>query len=866
MTKISAFCAGAIRVAWWPVLIGGFAVVVIAAPRKPRRQENAPEIRAQIFQQQLSNPALSPDQRARLSIDLAIADYQMKDFQDEADVLEGALAVGVTNATLVANANYYLGRTYEALGENEQAVGQFDIVWQHFSSSQYSLNAAMELGDLTLQSGDAQAAAEWYHTIIDQQPTAKLAFLARDKLRAMSNGVSAAEITDESHRPVYLTEQLRRLDQYLYSQLYDKADTLAQELVAGTTNAAARNAMSYHLTHHYWMYGYAEGAQKFLASAVNTTGNRHVQALILAGHIERALGQTDAALGYYQQAIVAAPAGAETITAYQQSTRLLLRSGREADGLALAAAGQQAFALSGKLPAYLYRISGVLRDRGDSQWPVYATQMVAAATNELARTVLMQLANDARLRRDWADVEGFYNELAARPSKSWRSNVDAQIRLLEAQLNQTNSIGAAQTDQALQTLASSPSTGTNQVLVTTQMSARSTLPPPPGSTINTGQASPPTSSSLPTDDARAYTIYRLGKIWLVNGQTNNAIARWQLVLSTYPSATYAGKAQVQLAELAEANGNLTNAAALYQAFLSRADTPVRYQLRVYADLIRIEEELGDTANANLNLQSVQAAALQSGDAELQLNIAQYLWQHSDKTLANQLLQVGLTNAVSQVQTVTDPHKRLWWEYLVARRLDAFYDYGQLAQYVGQFQPDFQNKALNDWTRYASYYLLIRAMERTGQIAQAQALCQNLVSSLPDDSAFVGHILYRMSQEAKVQGDAVSVRNLAIAAFQQQPTTSHFAQLMYLETATEDFNAGNYADALAKVSQLQNALPMSSDKDWAAHFRWDCQYVEGRCLVAQGNTAAGQPLVTEALAQKPVLPYVVHLVEPASGTP
>jgi TolA-binding protein len=853
----------------WLFLALAFSFAVGAAQRKPKRQENAPQIRAQLIQMELANPTLSTDQRARLFIDLALADYHLRDFSDEALVLEDALATGTTNATLLSNAHYYLGRAYQSLGETQEAEGEFDTLWQQYPTSQYQLYAAMQLGNLALDAGDSDTATEWYHTIISNQPLAKLAFLARDRLRDMSNGVSVAEITDESHRPVYLKEQFRLLDQYLYSQLNSNANALAQQLSTAPTNAALGAAMSYHLVHHYWMYGNAEGAVPFLNQSLNTTGSRHVQALILAGHVERALNQMSAALGYYGQAIAAAPTEPRTISAYQQSVRLLLRAGQEPEALAVASAGQQAFASSSKLPAYLDRISTALRYAADPQWRNYAGQVVATATNELARRALMQLANDARLRRDWPDTAAFYQQLTARPSRSWRSNVDAQIHLIEAQLRQTNTVGAAQTQSALLSSVLSLSSGvpnTSNTTVAATNSASVSSADTIGGT-NTTPIQPTVSPSLPPSDGPPYALYRLAKICLANGQTNQAAAQWQQVVGSYPSTPYAGMAEFELARLAEGTGNLTNALALYQAFLSLPETPSRYQFYAYANVIRLQQALGETASATLNLQTVQTTALRSQDAELQLMIVQYLWQLSDKTLANQLLQAGLTNAMAQVQTTIDPHKRLWWEYLIARRLTSFWKYDQLAQCASQFQPDLQNKALADRERYASYYLLIRALEKTGQSSQVQALCQNLVSSLPDDSMFIGHILYRMSQEAKAQGNTVSVRDLAAAAFQAQPTTSVFGQQMYLETAVEDFNAGNYTNAMAKAIQLEQAVSMSSAKvkDWAAHFRWDCQYLQGRCLVAQGNTAAGQPLVVEALAKEPVIPYVVQLVGPPSGT-
>jgi tetratricopeptide (TPR) repeat protein len=846
-----------------------FSFVVGAAQRKPKHQENAPQIRAQLIQQELSNPTLSPDQRAGLFIDLALTDYHLKDFSDEALVLEDALATGTTNATLLSNAHYYLGRAYQSLGETQEAEGEFDTVWQQYPTSQYQSYAAMQLGNLALDAGDPDAATEWYHTIISNQPLAKLAFLARDRLRDMSNGVSTAEITDESHRPFYLKEQFRLLDQFLYSQLNSNANALAQQLSSTPTNAALRAAVSYHLVHHYWMYGDAEDAAPFLSQSLNTTGSRHVQALILAGHVERALSQMPAALTYYGQAIAAAPAEPRTISAYQQSVRLLLRAGSVSEALAVASAGQQAFGSSSKLPAYLDRISTALRYGADPQWRNYAAQVAATATNELARRALMQLATDARLRSDWPDTETYYQRLTARPSRSWRSNADAQIHLFEAQLKQTNTVGAGQTATALLSSVFSLSSGasnTNHTIVAaTNVGAMSS-----GGTVggtNTTLSPVTVSPSLPPSDAPPYAMYRLGKIWLANGQTNQAVAQWQQVVASYSSTPYAGMAEFELARLAEANGNLTNALAFYRAFLSLPETASRYHFYAYANVIRLQEALGETADATVSLQTVQTTALQSQDAELQLSIVQYLWQLSDKTLANQLLQAGMANALAQAKTTTDPHKRLWWEYLIARRLTSFWKYGQLAQYATQFQPDLQNKALPDRERYSSYYLLIRALEKTGQTAQAQALCQNLVSSLPDDSMFVGHILYRMFQEAKAQGNAVTVRDLAMAAFHAQPTSSVFGQIMYLETAVEDFNTGNYTNALAKAIQLEQDVPMSSGKirDWAAHFRWDCQYLQGRCLIAQGNAVAGQPLVVDALAKEHVIPYVVQLVGPPGGT-
>lgn len=802
----------------------GFAAAVSAAPRKPRRQENAPEIRVQILEQQLADPTLSPGERARLCLELASNDYRLKDFADEAEVLEDALAAGITNATLAADAHYYLGRTYEALGEPEQAVDQFDTVWQQYPDSHHHLNAAMELGDLSLLASNTETATEWYETIVDQQPRSKLAFLARDKLLAMTNGVSAVEITDESHRPVYLNQQFRRLDQYLYSQLYDKAGALAQQLTATATNTQERAALSYQLAHHYWMYGHVEGAGAFVANALQTTGDRHVKALILAGHVTRSLGQTEAALGYYQQAITLAPSKEMTITAYQQSTRLLCKSGHDSAAQAVAAAGKQAFTGKPQLAAYLDRMANTLRDRANPQWTNYAAQVAATATNEVGRRALMQLANNARLRGDLTGARQFYQRLVARPGKEWRSNADMQLRLLDVQLQQTNRVAAAIAEAAFL-----------------------------GSETNA------------PDTVRAYKLYRLGKVLASNGQTANAATRWQQVLSQYPSSGFRSLAQVQLAQLYESTGDLTNAVTMYQTYVQNPETAPRFKLRAYADLIRLKRALGDPISAGSLLDNAKTLALQTKDAELQLNLAQYFLHSSHTNVASQLLEMGITNAEAAIRVEKDPQKRLWWEYLIVRRLDDFQQYARLGDRAATIDLSLlQNPLLDRTMRFATYCYLMRGMERSGRWPKAEALCQQVIQTIPEDSVRLGHVLYRLSQQARNRGETNLVYQFAEEAFREVPT-SYISQHMYLHLAMDDFNAGRYTNALNRIAQLEEAVPVSRvfSPGWAASYRWDCQYVKGHCLKAMGNATAGQKLIVEAVMRKSSVAQSYNLLQPAT---
>jgi tetratricopeptide (TPR) repeat protein len=813
---------------WFCVLLVGFSSVALAVTRKPKRREDAPEIRAQILQQELTDSTLSGDQRAKLLIELARNDYLLKNFNDEAQVLEDALAAGVTNAAMAADAYYYLGRTYQALGDGEQAGSQFDTVWQQYPDSRYHLHAAMELGDLALMASNSEAATEWYQTIIEQQPMSRLAFLARDKLRAMTNGVSAAQISDESRRPVYLKEQFRRLDQYLYSQLYDKANALAQQLTDSATNAQERAALNYHLAHHYWMYGNVEGAGNCVTNALQTTGERHVHALILAGHITRALGQTDTALGFYQQAISAAPSKEMAITAYQQSTRLLYKSGHQAAALAMAAAGKRAFTGKPELAAYLDRISNTLHDRAEPAWTNYAAQVVMTATNELGRRALQQLSKEASRRGDWSQAERYSRQLAARSSKSWRDNVNAQIRLLDVQLRGTNLVAAGITE-------------TNLI----------------GSV-----------STLPSDEAKAYALFRLGKIWRANGNSARAETLWQQILASYPANYWEGMTQIQLAELYGSRGDLTSAVAMYETFLQHAPPSSRYRLYATAWLVRLKQTMGDPVGAGSLLENAKALALQTHDAELQLHLARYFFHYSDKAVARQLLEAGIQNADTIIQTEKDPQKRLWWEYLIARRLDDFQQFARLGDRALRIEPGLlQNPMVSAYMRIAMYTFLTRALEESGRWADAELLCQQLIQIVPEDSASLGHVLYRLTREAENRGDPSRMRQFALDAFREVPT-SFVSQRMYFHLAVDDFNAGQYANALAKIADLERAVPLTrhGPKYWSDSFHWDCDYVKGRCLKAMGNTSDGQRLVAGAIAKKGFVAQLYDLREPGTTTP
>ena len=798
-----------------------------AAPRKPKRQEPAPDITAQILEQRLADNTLSPADRSRLSVALASDYYRLKEFDQEAEVLENALAAGIADSKVAADAHYYLGRTYESLGAADLAANEFLTVWEHYPDSGYHLHAAMEIGDLMLQGSNLVEATEWYEAVRDLQPKGKLGFLARDKLRAMAQGVSAEEITDESRRPIFEKEQLRRLDQYLYSQLYDKANALALQLTSAATNAQMLAAMSYHLAHHFWMYGDVDGADGFLASALQTTGERHVHALLLAGHIQRALGRTDAALSYYEQAITAAPKEEMTITAYQQSTRLLSRDGRQADALALAAAGSQAYTNTPQFVAYLERITTTLRDRASPQWKDYAAQVAAASDGDAGRHALMQLARDARLHNDWPAAEQLYRQLVTRQSKDWRSNVDMLTRLMDVQLQQTNRVAAVATEKALLSF----------------------------------------SQGLPTDDAKSYTLYRLGKVWSASGDAARAETRWRQVLANYPTTRVAGMAQVQLAQYYEGSGDLTNAVSIYEAFLKTSEIAPRYKLRAYANLFRLKNALGDPVSASSMLDTARELALQANDAELQLSLAQYFLKHSDPATAQQLLDAGISNAEAMIRAEHSAQRRLWWEYLIARRLDDFQQFGRLADRAARIEAAVvENPLLDESMRTALYCYLMRALEHSGRWTEAEALCQKAIRSTPEDSDHLAHVLYRLSLQAKKQGNSDLAGQFATEAFREQPT-SYISQYMYLHAAVEDFKAGQYAAALGKIAELEQAVPVSrmAPKTWSADFRWDCQYMKGRCLKAMGNETSGQQLMSEAMAQKHSVAQLYDFAGPSPRT-
>lgn len=812
----------------WLIGLTGVALLLAspgeASPRKPKYQEPAPEITAQALEQSLADETLSRQEFSQSSVSLARIYYQLKEFDREAEVLEDALAAGITDTNLACRAHYYLGRTYEALGADEQAANEFLTVWDQCPGCDYHLNAAMEIGDLTLLASNTVDATQWYEAVRDLQPMSKLAFLARDKLRALTNGVSAEVITDESHRPVFQKEQFHRLDQYLYSQLHDKAEAQAQQLSDSATTAPLRAAMSYHLAHHYWMYGDVEGAGRFVTNALQTTGERHVQALILAGHIARALGQTDTALGYYHQAITAAPKQELTITAYQQSTRLLYKSGQPAAALALAASGAQAFSGKPELAAYLDRIANTLRDRAEPQWTNYAAQVAATTTSELGRRALMQLANHAQLRGDWAGTEQLYRHLVARPGKNWRSNADMQLHLLAAQVHQTNRVASAKTEVALR-----------------------------NSVKNT------------SDAAEAYVLYRLGKIWMSNGQTNNAEAAWQQFLREFPQTHWSGMAQIHLARLYESQGNLTNAVSLYETFLQNSEAAPHFRLRAYANLFRLKNALGDPVSASAMLDKAKTLALQSKNAGLELSLAQYFLHRSDTNTAQQLLSAGISGAEAMIRTEKDPQKRLRLEYLIIRRLDDFHKYAQLGDRAAKIDMALlQNPNLDTTMRLAVHCYLMRGLEASGRWDQAEALCQQVIQLLPEDSARLGHVLYRLAQQARNRGQTNLVSQFAQQAFREVPT-SYISQYMYLHLAVDDFNAGQYTSALSKVAELQQAVPVSrlAPKGWAASYRWDCQYVQGYCLRALGNTKLGQQLIAQAIAQQPSVAQEYTLVRSAT---
>jgi tetratricopeptide (TPR) repeat protein len=817
------------RASLWVVAVALlFAASVDAGRRKPKRREPAPEVMAQLLEQRLTDETLSADERARLSVRLAQNLYQLRQFVAEGDVLENALAAGITNTNLAAQAHYYLGRTYEALGANDQATEQFDTVWQQCAGSRYQLLAGMELGDLTLLSSNTDAAVEWYEAVRDLGGKARVAFLARDKLRAISHGANAEEITDESHRPVYLKDRFRRLDQYLFSQLYDKADSLAQELLASATNTQIRAAMNYHLAHHYWMYGNVEGADQFVANAVQTAGDRHVKALILAGHIERALGQTDAALGYYQQAIAAAPAKQITITAYQQSTRLLSKSGNDTQALALAAAGRRAFTGKPEYAAYLDRMASTLRDRANPQWTNYAAQVAMTSTNQLARRALQQLAKEARRRGDWARAEQLSQQLVARGSPNWQANIDAVMRVLEAQLQRTNFVRAAVTE-------------TNLLAAV---------------------------AAMPSDDAKSYILYRLGKIWLANSNAPIAEARWQRVLTAYPATDRAGMAQVQLARLYEERADLANSVAMYETYLRHAETPSLFKLHACARLVRLKQALGDPIASSSLLDNAKTLALQTNDPELQLHLAQYFLRHSDQAMAKQLLDLGIQNADATIPTIKNPQKRLWWQYLIVRRLDEFEEFGRVADRAANMEPGLlQNPMVDATMRNAMYCFLMRGLEKSGRWSEAEALCQQAIQATPEDSLRLGHLLYRLSYQAQNRGEPTRARQFALDAFREVPT-SWISQHMYLDLAADDFNTGQYTNALAKIAELERAVPVTriGPKFYAQSFRWNCQYVKGRCLIALGNATAGQRLVAEAVAQKSYVAQMCDLREPSTPAP
>ena len=571
-----------------------------AATRRPKLQEPAPDIRAQVLEQRLADDTLMPQEVSQLSVTLAITYYHMKEFQREVEVLEDAFAAGIADTNLAGQAHYYLGRTYEALGNNGQAADEFQTVWEQYPGCEYHFHAAMEIGDLMLLASNTVEATQWYEAVRDLQPISKLAFLARDKLRAMARGESAEEITDESHRPVFKKEQFHSLDQYLYSQLYDKADALANALIASTTNAPERAALSYHLAHDYWMYGNVEGASRFVTNALQTTGARHVQALILAGHIQRALGSVDTALGFYRQAITAAPAKEMTITAYQQSTRLLYKSGRQTNALALAAAGKQAFTGTPELPIYLNRITDTLRDRADPHWKDYATLLAATSTND---------SRQARL-----DATG---QRGPAPTRLGRR------RTILSPTGRPSEQGLAQQ----RGYARAPVRG-------------ATTADQHGGCHPNRKIIAHTRTDLSTEDVQAYVLYRLGKVWQANGQTATAEARWRQTVTQFPETVMAGIAQIKLARLYEEQGDLTNAVSMYEAYLQNSQTAPYFRLRAYGGLFRVKNAMGDPISANSMLDTAKSLALQAHDAVLELSLARYFLLQKQNAVAEQLLDAA----------------------------------------------------------------------------------------------------------------------------------------------------------------------------------------------------------------------------------
>lgn len=810
----------------WTLLAVFFLAIGLHLPadaqRGPQQREHAPEIRVQILEKRLVEPGSSSAQSARIALDLALTLYEAGDFEREVEVLEEAIEAGIPNSRLAADAHYYLGRTYQALGQNEWAADEFDTVWRQYRDTRYAYHAALQLGDLMLGKGYDDMATEWYNVIISGKPRDGIAFLARDKIRDLAAGISVEEIIDESGRPVYFKDQIKRLNQYLYSRMYDKADELAGELIHTRENPALRAAMHHHMAHHYWMYGDVEGANRFVPEMLHVRGTRRISALILAGHIKRALGERDEAIDYYAEAIELAPDHSITVSAYQQSVRLLLRQGRASEALALAARGRNEYARHTKLSAYLDRVSNTLRASAHPEWRHYAELVSQTSVTHRGYQALQKLARDARLRNDWEQAEEFNRRLVARDGTNDRHGIDTRMALLTSLLQQGKASESA-------------------VLVRSWVRHLES---------QAGEAD------------RPYGLYRLGRTLYSAGQAEAAETYWRQAVEQYPHSRYAAMAQVNLARSFEERGSLEEALEAWEEYLRMSESEPRFALRAYAQLIRLNHELGRGEGTLDLLSQAQLLAAQARDAELQLNLAQYYLRQGLRELGREMLERGVEDADAHLKTVDDDNERLWWEYLIARRLQDFRAHGRIAERLSGVEMELlQNPALNDDLRFLCYFAYIRAMEYSGQWREAEAAAVRAVESMPAGSRRLGDIAYRVYEQARARADNVSVREWATVAFNELPT-DHLAQYMFLQLAVEDFNDARLDEALDKVTRLEKAVPMSQRPGWAEHFRWDIAYLKGRSLSAMGQEMDGGRLMEEALRNKPrmVLPLTLQNVQ------
>jgi len=268
------------------------------------------------------------------------------------------------------------------------------------------------------------------------------------------------------------------------------------------------------------------------------------------------------------------------------------------------------------------------------------------------------------------------------------------------------------------------------------------------------------------------------------------------------------------------------------------------------------------------LDQAKTLALQSNNAGLELSLAPYFLHRSDTNTAQQLLSAGISGVDAMIRTEKSPQKRLRLEYLIARRLDDFHQFGTLANRAASIGSNLvQNPMLDSTTRFALYCYLMRALERSGRWTEAEAMCQQAIQTVPEDSERLGHVLYRLAQQARNRGETNLVSQFALQAFREQPN-SFVSQYMYIRLAVDDFNTGQYTRALDKIADLEKALPLTrvGEKDWSATFRWDCQYVKGRCLVGEGNTALGQTLIADALTHEPSVAQSYSLIGPSISPP